>query len=145
MLVALLYNTLLYNTLVIQSVVVICNCFALQQNKGASKTNTWQYSYQYRLSQTRTSGGGSSKYSQQMWNPKNAQNTIYDTKTVQARLEKKNMPYLPTNEGNGNADATDLEYAIADHTAVDNMDENNMFICKACTDRKGKSYIRDVS
>ena len=34
-------------------------------------------------------------------------------------------------------DPNGVEAALADHTDIDNMDENNKFICKACTEKKG--------
>lgn len=34
---------------------------------------------------------------------------------------------------------TDLEASLADHTDIDNMDEDNKFICKVCSE-KGLAY-----
>ena len=37
----------------------------------------------------------------------------------------------------------DVEHSLADHTDVDNMDENNKSICKECTKNKG-TEIRKI-
>ena len=70
--------------------------------------------------------------------------TVFDSKRIHFLLKTQQLPFLPAHKGHGNFDVTDLERSLADHTAVDNMDEDNMFICKDCTDKKGTCTIKPV-
>ncbi|XP_065906360.1 ubiquitin carboxyl-terminal hydrolase 45-like [Dysidea avara] len=109
------------------------------QNKDFSKANYWQQQHQHQSRQTRSntaSGGGSSKHPP-MWDPKKAHKINYDAKSAQDLLVKKKMPYLPTRDNHESDIASGLERSLTDHTAIDNMDEDNKFICQQCTNRKG--------
>ena len=67
----------------------------------------------------------------------------FNVKSVQSLLEKKHMPYLPPCV---TKIATNLERSLADHTEVDNMDEDNKFICNECMKNKGTVlYIQKFS
>ena len=46
--------------------------------------------------------------------------------------------YQPVLDEDKSGPANDVEDSLADHTDVDNMDENNKFICKECTRKKGR-------
>ena len=113
--------------------------FFPKQNKDFSKANYWQQQHQHQSRQTRSntaSGGGSSKHPP-MWDPKKAHKINYDAKSAQDLLVKKKMPYLPTRDNHESDIASGLERSLTDHTAIDNMDEDNKFICQQCTNRKG--------
>lgn len=51
---------------------------------------------------------------------------------VQEILKKKGLPCQAEKDFVG---ATDLEASLADHTDIDNMDEDNKFICKKCSEK----------
>ena len=53
---------------------------------------------------------------------------------VQKILKEKGLPCQAKVEKDPNG-ATDLETSLADHTDVDNMDEDNKFICKKCSEK----------
>ena len=55
---------------------------------------------------------------------------------VQEILKKKGLPCQAKVKKNASG-ATDLETSLADHTGIDNMDEDNKFICKNCSEKGG--------
>ena len=63
----------------------------------------------------------------------------YDDKSVRALLKSKEMFYQPApDECTSDIDAVDdVQISLAEHTDIDNMDEDNKFICKKCTGDKG--------
>jgi len=76
--------------------------------------------------------------------PTAQETNVFDSKRVRSLLKRQQLLFLPVHKGHGNVDVTDLERSLVDHTAVDNMDEDNMFICKDCTDKKGTCTIKPV-
>ena len=64
---------------------------------------------------------------------------MYDDKSVRDLLKSKKMFYQPTSdERTSDIDAVDdVQSSLADHTDIDNMDEENKFICKKCSADKG--------
>ena len=64
---------------------------------------------------------------------------VYDTKSVQQLLVLNKMFYQPFPDNiTSNIDALDdVQTSLVDHTEIDNMDEDNKFICKNCTEREG--------
>jgi len=87
--------------------------------------------YQYRTGKSKSnasSGVRDSKYQSTFKTDKK-----FDAKSVQAALEKHHMPYLPPHDTSSSKHSTNLEISLADHTEVDNMDEENKFICNECS------------
>ena len=64
---------------------------------------------------------------------------MYDDKSVRDLLMSKKMFYQPaSDERTSDIDAVDdVQSSLADHTDIDNMDEENKFICKKCSADKG--------
>ena len=58
---------------------------------------------------------------------------------IQRILEKKGLP-CQAKLDKSHAGTTHVEKSLADHTDIDNMDENNKFICKTCSGREGFTY-----
>ena len=59
----------------------------------------------------------------------------FDAKSLQILLEEHHMPYLPPCDTVSSRHITSLETSLVDHTEVDNMDEDNKFICTECTSK----------
>ena len=61
----------------------------------------------------------------------------YDKKSIQALLKsRENFFYQPICD-RAVPNPNGVEAALAEHVDVDNMDENNKFICNECTKKKG--------
>ena len=67
----------------------------------------------------------------------------YDKVSVHELLKSKNMYYQPVSDKHtSDIDSLDdVQISLDDHTEIDNMDEHNKFICKACTEKKGSYYV----
>ena len=63
-------------------------------------------------------------------------NMVLEKDDIQRILEKKGLPYQAKLD-KSHAGTTHVEKSLADHTDIDNMDENNKFICKVCSGREG--------
>ena len=62
----------------------------------------------------------------------------YNKKSVQELLmSQENFFYQPVQDETVPKPINDVEISLTEHTDVDNMDEDNMFICKTCTEKKG--------
>ena len=59
--------------------------------------------------------------------------TALDADGVQSLLIVENMFHQPTTDVTRTQQLTGLEKSLAAHTSVDNMDENNKFVCTECS------------
>ena len=58
--------------------------------------------------------------------------TALDADCVQSLLVAENMFHQPSTNVTRTQQLTGLEKSLATHTSVDNMDENNKFVCTEC-------------
>lgn len=68
---------------------------------------------------------------------------MLDKQNVKEMLKRKRLPYQVELKKSPTS-ITDLEASLVDHTDIDNMDEDNKFICKACTEKEIKGMNRNV-
>ena len=68
---------------------------------------------------------------------------VYDKESVLTLLKSKDMFYQPVSDKfTSNIEALDdVQISLVEHTEIDNMDENNKFICKNCIESKGFCYV----
>ncbi|XP_065906355.1 uncharacterized protein [Dysidea avara] len=102
------------------------------QNTASSSVDEGKYQHQYKKGQSKNNVFTGNRGSTHQCTSK--ADVKFNVKSVQSLLEKKHMPYLPPCV---TKIATNLERSLADHTEVDNMDEDNKFICNECMKNKG--------
>ena len=70
----------------------------------------------------------------------------YDEKSVCDLLKSEGMFYQPGYDKHTSDidDVNDVQISLAEHTDIDNMDEDNKFICKKCTKNKGAYCVNYV-
>lgn len=95
--------------------------------------------WQYNTKQFTSSNGNSAHGNRRGVGEKPKVPRIYDKMSVQKLLVSKKMFYQPVPDKiASDIDALDdVQTSLADHTEVDNMDENNKFICKNCMEKEG--------
>ena len=65
----------------------------------------------------------------------------FDKDCVQSLLIAEKMFHQPTVDVKCTQELTGLEKSLAAHTSVDNMDENNKFVCTECNKSKQYTYV----
>ena len=70
----------------------------------------------------------------------------YDEKSFRDLLKSKGMFYQPRSDEYtlDIDDVDDVQISLAKHTDIDNVDEDNKFICKKCTEDRGSYCINNI-
>ena len=111
----------------------------------AAQSTSYGYGYDHRYTSYATSYSstyGGQNYGMQYGRrggEKLKESCTYDKKSVKQLLVSNKMFYQPIPDNTtSDIDALDdVQASLAEHTDVDNMDEDNKFICKSCTEQKG--------